>query len=321
MNEEDDADDFEEDSDDDDNELSFSQTLEEVPEDEATEPVSPTSQTTRPLPKRESAKKELYRHEVFALLSCFVFPLLGAYLLHFLRDQLSRPSEGLVSNYNLTIFLMASELRPVSHLIKLIQSRTLHLQRVVNANPYVGSSGKGNPDLKGVLRRIEELESRYSVVEPTKTSELQLTGKQSMGLITEVRKTLQPDLDALNRAVRRYEKRATLQAFQTESRLVDLESRLADAISLAAAAANSGQRNHGFTGVIVEWVATAVVLPIQALGAIAGLPFKMAIAIISYGKSRIIGPPPEMTRKSLNGKHVTSGRPLGISRAPGRTKT
>jgi hypothetical protein len=319
MDEEDDAETFEEDSEDD-NELSYSQTLDEVPENEASEPVPPSSQTSRPAPKLESATKELYRHEVLALLSCFVFPLLGAYLLHFLRDQLSRPSEGLVSNYNLTIFLMASELRPVSHLVKLIQSRTMHLQRVVNANPYVGSNGKGNFDVKGILRRIEELESRDSTVEPTKSPELQLTGKQSTGLVTEVRKTLQPDLDALNRAVRRYEKRATLQAFQTESRLVDLESRLADAISLAAAAANSSHRNRGFTGIIVEWAATAVVLPIQVLGAIAGLPFKTAIAIINYAKSKISGPPPEKTRKSYNSKHATNGRSMDVSRTLGRMK-
>jgi hypothetical protein len=317
MNEEDDSDMFEGDNEDD-NALSFSQTLEEVPEDEASGPVSPEAKTTRQSPVRESATKELYRHEILALISCFIFPLFGAYLLHFLRSQLSRPSEGLVSNYNLTIFLMASELRPVSHLIKLIQSRTLHLQRVVNANPYVGVNGKGKDDVKGILRRLVQLEGRNPTVEPTTNPEPQLSGKQSSMLITEVRKALQPDLDALNRAVRRYEKRATLQAFQTESRLVDLESRLTDAISLAAAAATNGQRNRGFTGIIVEWVATAVVLPIQALAAIAGLPFKTAIAIINYGKSKIIGPSPDKSRKLLNGKHMANGRSLDVTRASGR---
>jgi hypothetical protein len=98
----------------------------------------------------------------------------------------------------------------------------------------------------------------------------------------EVRRTLQPDLDALNRAVRRYEKRATMQTMQTESRLVDLEIRLNDALSLAAAAAASGQRSrHGFAAILVDWICAGVVLPMQAMLALAGLPMKAGLSIVS----------------------------------------
>ena len=149
--------------DDDGDALSFSQAiLEEVPEeDEATEP---TPKPIRRLPAHEAATNELYTHEILALLSCFLFPLLGAYLLHTIRSQLTRPSEGLVSNYNLTIFLLASELRPMAHLVKLIQSRTLHLQRVVNSNPYDTVNGKSVGDVKDLMRRLEDLEARNSIV-------------------------------------------------------------------------------------------------------------------------------------------------------------
>lgn len=290
---------------------SFSQaTMEEVPEEE--EAPKPATKPIRRLPAHEAATNELYTHEVLALLSCFLFPLMGAYLLHTIRSQLSRPSEGLVSNYNLTIFLLASELRPMAHLVKLIQSRTLHLQRIVNANPYDTVNGKDTGDLKELVRRLEDLEARSSVTEtPTvnSISESTLNGKQSAVLTTEVRRTLQPDLDALNRAVRRYEKRATLQAFQTESRLLDLEAKLNDAISLAAAAANNGQRQRGFAGIIVEWVATAVVLPLQAFGALASLPFKMITALINFGKMSVVGrQPADRSRKSTNGKFPSHGR-------------
>ena len=220
----------------DENALSFSQaTLDEVPEEEAAPAPAPKpTKTFRRLPAHEAATNELYAHELLALLSCFLFPVLGAYLLHTIRSQLSRPSEGLVSDYNLTIFLLASELRPMAHLVKLIQSRTLHLQRVVNANPYEINE-KDSGDVKDLGRRLADLEARSSIAEPASSNatETGLIGKQSAVLSTEVRRTLQPDLDALNRAVRRYEKRATLQAFQTESRLLDLEARLNDAISLA----------------------------------------------------------------------------------------
>ena len=291
--------------------LSFSQaTMDEVPEEEETS--KPATKPIRRLPAHEAATNELYTHEVLALLSCFLFPLLGAYLLHTIRCQLSRPSEGLVSNYNLTIFLLASELRPMAHLVKLIQSRTLHLQRVVNVNPYDIVNGKDSGEIKDLVRRLEDLEARSSTAETSpgiSSSEPPLNGKQSAVLTNEVRRTLQPDLDALNRAVRRYEKRATLQAFQTESRLLDLEAKLNDAISLAAAAANNGQRQRGFTGIIVEWVATAVVLPLQGFGALVRLPFKTIIALINFGKTSFAGrQPTDKARKSANGKYPSHSR-------------
>ena len=295
----------------DDNALSFSSaTLEEVPEEEVAElEQKPPAKPVRRLPAHEAATNELYTHEILALLSCFLFPVLGAYLLHTIRSQLTRPSEGLVSNYNLTIFLLASELRPMAHLVKLIQSRTLHLQRVVNSNPYDTIKGRSLGDVGDLTRRLEDLEARAAIAEPT-SSEPTLSGKQAAVLATEVRRTMQPDLDALNRAVRRYEKRATLQAFQTESRLHELEARLNDAISLAAAAANNGQRQRGFTGIVIEWAATAIVLPVQAFGALAALPFKTMVMLINYGKSKVIGasPPADRGRKTINGRFPSSGR-------------
>ena len=176
----------------------------------------------------------------------------------------------------------------MAHLVKLVRSRTLHLQRVVASNPY-NNSEEQPAATNDLLRRVEDLEARNSIAEPvgTSASEPIFNGKQTAVLTTEIRRNLQPDLDALNRAVRRYEKRATLQTFQTESRLLDLEARLNDAISLAAAAANNGQNQRGFTSVIIEWVATAIVLPVHAFTAIARLPFRTIVALISYGKTSI----------------------------------
>ena len=263
--------------------LSMSQaTLDEVPEDAPPPPPKPTRKPRRRRPAHaEAAAKELYRHELLALLSCFVAPLLGAYLLHTLRDQLSRPSEGLVSNYNLTIFLLASELRPMAHLVKLVQSRTLHLQRIVNSNPYTTVDAPP-VDTKTLLHRLEELESRPRAESPgsTNAADANLNGK----LTAEVRREIQPDLDALTRAVRRYEKRATLQAFQTETKLLDLEARVGDAVSLAAAAVSKRDK-AGFSG----WVTTAVTVPLQILGAIAGLPFTVISSLV--GLVRLGGSP------------------------------
>lgn len=285
-----------------------SEGLAEVPEEDEGEKMAPQVRLGTSS-QHELATKSLYRHESFALLSCFVFPLFGAYLLHTIRSQLSRPSEGLVSNYNLTIFMLASELRPMAHLVKLIQARTLHLQRIVNTNPYVSSSAMDNEDAQGILQRLEALEAHTSLPTTRSSSESALAPKQTNALVGEVRKALGPDIDALNRATRRYEKRATLQAFQTDSKLQELEARLNDAISLAAAAANSAQRPHGFTGIIVEWASTAIVLPLQGIAAAVRLPFTTLKALIGFG-DRV------MTRRQMS----SSSAKMISSRSPSHSK-
>ncbi|KAI9837459.1 MAG: hypothetical protein M1819_007107 [Sarea resinae] len=261
------------------------------------------SQESSPSTDRSSAVRELQIHEILALTACFLGPLLGSYLLHTIRSQLSRPSEGLVSNYNLTIFLLASELRPFSHLVKLVQSRTIHLQRIVNTNPYDKEDDKIDPaKVLDLSKRLEELEAHIAgktaesagsiaAVNPSTST----TPQQQQQLTTDLRRNLQPDLDALNRAVRRYEKRATVQTMQTESRLQDLEARLNDALSLAAAAASQNrdvqqqvqqrtslallvQTTFAF---LVDNIFMAMMLPLEALWTVLWLPVRMGVRVLA----------------------------------------
>lgn len=240
---------------------------------------SPSARPQQQADGLDSVATELRVHELLALLSCFLFPLLGAFLLHTIRSQLSRPSEGLVSNYNLTIFLLVSELRPTAHLVRMIQARTLHLQRTLNANPYAQPD---QSDLVSLTKRLEELEAWSAAKGSTEA------GNGGVATVSsEVRRALQPDLDALNRAVRRYEKKATLQTMQTESRLLNLESRLNDALSLAAAAAQSGQQqNQQESGMgLLQWAYTAVALPLHATFALLSLPSKASSMILAIGRT------------------------------------
>ncbi|KAM0281344.1 hypothetical protein ACHAQH_003612 [Verticillium albo-atrum] len=238
------------------------------------------------------ALAELYLHEVLALVSCFLLPILGAYLLHTIRTQLSRPSEGLVSNYNLSIFLMAAELRPMSHMIKLVQSRTLRLQRYVHENPYKQVSAN-TTHIDMLQERIEALEARPAAMAAGATGASQeqqsgITGaaeqKQQAALLRDVRNAIQPELDALNRAVRRYEKKATVLAMQTESRFGQLDGRLSDAIALAAAAA----KNSAAQPSLLQWLAESVwnicMLPFRALVSVLLLPFRTLLGLLKRKK-------------------------------------
>ncbi|KAK5990087.1 hypothetical protein PT974_08351 [Cladobotryum mycophilum] len=272
--------------------------LEDVPEDEVTKTASPRSgaRESQLSDRQQSAIKELYRYEVLALLSCFMFPLLSAYLLHAIRSQLSRPSEGLVSNYNLTIFLMASELRVFSHMIKLVHSRTLHLQRIVHESPYGPPAGT---QLDALLGRLERLEA-MSLKEHMLVEQGAAFDSTKASMTRDIRNTIQPELDALNRAVRRYEKKATLLQLQTEARFSDVNSRLDDAIALAAVAAKNTHRRKNIFSWTVESLTAILLLPVNAVLQILTFPLKPIVALISRKKQH--PPPPRTSRGSRNGK-------------------
>ncbi|KAI4241280.1 MAG: hypothetical protein LQ352_007478 [Teloschistes flavicans] len=236
--------------------------------------------------EQASAAKELRIHELLALFACFLSPILGGWLLHATRSQLSRPSEGLVSNYNLTVFLLASEVRPLSHLIKMIQARTLYLQRTVGADAYDKPPADRN-SVTNMGQRISELEAY--VAQPD-TSATAAAGDQ---IKREVRNSLQPDLDALNRAVRRYEKKFVALTMQTESRLQELEARMSDAITLAAAAERSSNQQRSRRGssvlVVYEWVSAGLLLPVRTAWAAISLPAMLLNAIVTRMEQHIGG--------------------------------
>ncbi|WEW56428.1 hypothetical protein PRK78_001871 [Emydomyces testavorans] len=175
------------------------------------------------------ARRELHTYEFIALTSCFICPVLGSWLLHAIRSQLSRPSEGLISNYNLTIFLFAAEIRPFSHLLKLVQARTLYLQQVVRS----ASQKNENVDANKVLdlaRRLNELETHVAGHVTRETGQILLENgrnlEQKVRHIVQTCKVMQGDIEALNRAVRKYEKRLTISSLETDARIDDLESRV-----------------------------------------------------------------------------------------------
>ncbi|KAF4460126.1 hypothetical protein FALBO_13103 [Fusarium albosuccineum] len=235
--------------------------LDHVPEEEETQPEHHEELHGRqPTTRQREALAELYLYEIIALMSCFMLPLLGAYLLHAIRSQLSRPSEGLVSNYNLTIFLLVSELRVLSHMIKLVQSRTLHLQRVVQEGPPIIPTTRNAEQLEAVLARLERLESRITTedlipAQGGKQESSKAKQQDNAVVARDVRNAIQPELDALNRAVRRYEKKATLLQFQTESRFAGVDAKLDDAIALAASAAkNSASQKNVFLWAIESFI-------------------------------------------------------------------
>ena len=239
------------------------------------------------LADKSAARAELKLHELAALFSCFLCPGLAAWLLHAIRTQLSRPSEGLVSNYNLTIFLLVAEIRPLSHLIKMIQSRTLFLQRKVNLETYQDNSHPVTHQVDDMLVRIQELESHVAdgitskESQPSDAAE-KTAAKASAQAISDMKKVLQPELDALSRAMRRYEKKSTITAVQIEARLQDLEVRVGDVVVLAAAAQRSAERQPmRYYLVVANWLCAAIVVPVESIKAVLSLPTRIYLQTVA----------------------------------------
>lgn len=279
------------------------------------------------------AIKELQIHELAALASCFIFPVIGTWLLHAIRSSLSRPSEGLVSNYNLTIFLLASEVRPFAHLLKLVQARTLHLQRIV-----VSASDEDQIDpskFQDLTKRLEELEAHVAeaaatrlATSPSKPDQLSPSQEapDAPTLITlaavEARRALQPDIEALNRAVRRYEKRTALSTLQSDSRFQQLEAQTRDAIALAAAAQrSSANRRPSYALILIDWACALIVIPAQIALSILNFPGRIASRCLLAAKGVLSRrwPVPQKRSRLSKGKDVQRVRAQSPPppRAPG----
>lgn len=237
----------------------------------------------------EQAAANLRRQEMWALLATFVFPVLAAYLLHVIRAQLSRPSTGLVSDYNLSIFLLAAEIRPCRQVVRLVSNRTLHLQRAVTSNDDNFVSTKSDRiAIDSLTSRIAVLEARLADDTPAAAQKTELTD-----LSAEMRKRYEPRLEGLERAVRRYEKRSTTLAMMMDQRLLSLETRLQDALSLAAVAARDSQHRG-----LMSSVLNTAAIPVRMAWAVCLWPLKAVDEL--YAK--FLGTPPARASKRRGGR-------------------
>lgn len=232
--------------------------------------------------RKEEAAAELRRLEVLALISTFLFPILAAYLIHIIRGQLSTSSTGLVSDFNLCIFLLAALIRPSRHLIRLITARTLHLQRTVTGLSDPFSPSTSGPSLAARIADLEAKLSAHTLLPPNQAPSF--ANKNDVNdLFVELRKRYEPRFDALDRAMRRYEKRSTTLALQVDQRLAQIDTVVQDTLSLAAQAARQSQR--GYVARMLEGMSRAFMVPLKVLLGVLLWPVK----VVEVGWSKVSG--------------------------------
>ncbi|KAF2024918.1 hypothetical protein EK21DRAFT_104347 [Setomelanomma holmii] len=225
----------------------------------------------------KAARDELRRVERMAFAACFLGPLLAAYIVHHVRSQLARMrGKGIFSDLNLAIFILVAEMRPISRLVRMRKDRTLHLQRVVRAETAERPQSAGAEE---VAQRLAELEARFDG--PMYNSNVDI-----MKVSADVRQSMQHQLDALNRAVRKYEKRHMAQSIQIEARFQEIDVRLKDTLSLAAAAARTGQK-PGIIAMTLSWIAGLLSYVIQLVWDIALYPFRTVSSMIAVARSLV----------------------------------
>jgi hypothetical protein len=283
-------------------ELSYDDTILEEDEDGCESSVEPSAEDSRDskvngnddtpsaTDAQMAAREALKRSELFAFAGCFLGPLLGTLLMHTIRGQLMR-AEGIVSDANLSIFLLIAEIPPVNRLIKMITELILHLQRFVREAP---KTPLRPADAQQISQRLADLEERLEVLPLANSNNNDLDLEK---ISAEVRQTTQLQLDALNRAVRRYEKRHMAQSLQIEARFQDLEARLNDALALAAAAARTGQR-PGVIAITLSWIAGTISNLLQMGWDITMYPFRTAGTALEMMKSLFVRDERQARRRS-----------------------
>jgi hypothetical protein len=171
---------------------------EDEDEDETPTPSHRIPETTSDVGNSEieEATIKLRRTELLALTSCVASPLIGGWLLHYIREFLSRPSEGVVSTFNITLFIMAAELRPAMKLMEMIKQRSLYLQKIVHKETLEGNITQSIPvDIEPLNNKITQLEN---TIEELRMSIVRVQGGREE-VVTGVREGVRGEVEALNR--------------------------------------------------------------------------------------------------------------------------
>jgi len=125
---------------------------------QASRPRKPANdRSTKPSTERVAAlaATELRRQELFLLFLTVVSPLLGATFLHHVLDALGGAES--LSWFSTTLFVLATGIRPWSHLVTRLRERTHALHDAVHYPP--SSSNAANSELVKVTRRLSALEN------------------------------------------------------------------------------------------------------------------------------------------------------------------
>ncbi|KAF8942272.1 hypothetical protein BGZ47_006655 [Haplosporangium gracile] len=157
--------------------------------------------------RRQSATASLRRQEFFSLLLVLASPFLGGYTLQYLKTFFSS-YENYLSALNIELFIIASGIRPLTHLISLLKARALHLQEQVHY-----------PDSE-----VELLKRKVASIE-TELTQLRRAFATKRDVL-QVQDSVEPTLHQLTKQIKRHDKKEVQLRSYAEERFASIDEKM-----------------------------------------------------------------------------------------------
>lgn len=210
--------------------------------------------------KQREVSRQLWYAELQAFGGLIFAPICGAALLHYVRGTMARPANGLITNFNITVFILAAEIRPLKIAYTYLTARSEQLQEeLIDVAPS----------------RYDELANKMSTLE----SELRyLKGEASKNdnMAHANGSTDHADLEQIKQALRRFERHEMQLKQHYEEKLYSLERQLADLAHKSPIV----QENHHASPLHL------IFLPVKVCWALFTLPLRMLQSTAPTFKNR-----------------------------------
>ncbi|GAA5798163.1 hypothetical protein EDC94DRAFT_601678 [Helicostylum pulchrum] len=243
--------------------------------------------------KRKLITAELRRHELAGLVWVIFSPIIAGYTLQYSRLLLSNV-DRYISAFNVTVFTLAASIKPLSHVIVLLQERTLFLQSEALVTETQVQLLQSRLDL--VEKELFGLRKAYAT-------------KKDLGQMTE---EINPTLHQLAKTLKRFEKRDMNLRSWTEEQFtaIDLKVREFDQYICYRIEQDQRQQAHGM-------VVSLILLPLN-ISLWAAKRITLLLPVHHNSANLLASPPPhththERPSARLN-KPLTPPKPVSYSR-------
>lgn len=191
-------------------------------------PMKDSETKAKEIKKRAMIAQELRRHEVAGLIWVTLSPAIAGYTLQYSRYLLSSVDKY-ISAFNVTVFILAASIRPLSHALTLLSERTLYLQSEMLVSET----------------QVEQLQTKVDILEKELDSlRRAYATKKDLGQVAE---DINPALQQLSKSLRRFEKRESVLKQWTEEQFsnIDFKVREFDQYICYAIEKEQRQQAHG----------------------------------------------------------------------------
>lgn len=174
------------------------------------------------------AHSELRTHQGFYLLLTVFSPLIGAIFLRFVLASVSGADQ--ISWFSTTLFVLATGMRPWSHLLSRLRQRTHDLHDTIHY-PSPDSAFVATRRLQGAMKRVDFLERELKDIKGRVAS--------NAG-VEEVYNDLNGGLEEIEKLMRKNQRRADAARVAQENRLAALEKSVSFLLEERKRSANHG---------------------------------------------------------------------------------